>query len=77
MTSTLDDLVTARIDSKGWTRGELAKRAGMSESGLRNLCRGLVAHPRGTTISPLAKALGIDPAKVRAAIAASRAAADR
>ena len=74
MTSTLDDLVTARLDAMGWTRGTLAKRARMSESGLRNLCRGLVSDPRGTTIQPLAKALGVDPAVVRAAIAASRAA---
>lgn len=69
--ATLEDLVRARLDAKGWTRAELAAKAKISEAGLRKLCRGLVADARGRTVNRLASALGITPEAVRAALAES------
>lgn len=75
MADTFPELVQRRLDEKGWTLGEFAKRAKVSPSGLRKLMRGEVDDARGPTVNRLAKALGLDPATVRAAISASRAAA--
>ena len=68
----LPSLVKARLDSKGWTREVFAKRAGLSTSGLRKILRGQVREVSGPTVNGLAKALGVEPARVRAAIEASR-----
>lgn len=64
------------IDARGLALGELAKAAGMADSGLRKLLRGGVTVPRVATVAGLAKALGVTPARVRAAIEASRTAAE-
>lgn len=74
---TLDDLTKPILDEKGWTLGELAKRAKVSPSGLRKIMRGQVVEVRGPTVRDLAKALGVDAARVRAACEASRAAAEK
>ena len=60
------------IDSAGLPVGDVAKRASLTPRALLRLRRGLVAVPRSTTVSKLAKALGVAPARVRAAIEASR-----
>lgn len=69
---TLNDL----IDARGLSIGEVAKRAKIAPFSLKKLRNGLVANARPTTVSRLAKVLGVDPARVRAAIEASRAAAE-
>lgn len=73
MTETLDSLVQSILDAKGWTLGQLATRAKISTAGLRLLRGGATVKPRGPTVRDLAKALGVPPDRVRAAIAASRA----
>lgn len=75
MAETVDALVVARMDAKGWTREDIAARADISTSGLRKLCRGQVADARGPTVNRLAKVLGVSPKALRAAIEASRKAA--
>lgn len=72
---TLETLVRPILDEKGWTLGDLAEKAKISPSGLRKIMRGQVAEVRGPTVKDLAKALGVEPATVRAACEASRAAA--
>jgi hypothetical protein len=76
-TAPLLTLVKARCDEKGWTFEQAAKRAKISVPGLRKLCSGLVDDPRGPTVRGVATMLGIDTASVRAAIEASRAAAEK
>ena len=76
-TATLLAIVKARCDAKGWTFADAAKRAKVSVAGLRKLCSGLVDDPRGPTIRGLATMLDCAPEDVRAAIAASRAAAGK
>lgn len=75
MAETMEALVQARCDAKGWTLIDFAATAGISTSGLRKLLRGQVETVRSPTVAGLAKALGTSAAKVRAAIAASRDAA--
>ncbi len=66
---TLDDL----LDAAGVPLTVLAKRAKMSARALLGLRNGEVARARVGTVSKLAKALKVGPARVRAAIEASRA----
>mgnify|MGYP002777802378 CR=1 FL=1 len=68
---TLDDL----IDSAGIPLMDLAKRAKIDPKSLLSLRNGAIDRPRVGTIAKLAKALGVEPARVRAACEASRAAA--
>ena len=74
MTTATDllSLVKARCDAKGWTLVQAAKRAKMSVAGLRKICSGIVADPRGPTIRGLATMLDADPSEVRAAIASGK-----
>ena len=67
---TLNDL----IDRAAIGVTELATAAGVTPRALLNLREGRIARPRSQTVGRLAKALGVDAAAVRAAIAASRAA---
>jgi len=62
----------AMIDGSGLSLGAIAEAAGLSESGLRKIRRGLVDEVRGTTIARLAKALRVDVVSLRRAIEASR-----
>lgn len=75
MAETLSALLQPHLDAKGLTLGDFAAKAKVSPSGLRKLLRGEVTYVRGPTVLRLAKALGVDPARVRAACEASRAAA--
>ena len=68
---TLQDL----LDLAGLTLLTLARRSKVDERTIRLLRDGLVQKARSTTVSGLAKALKMDPYRVRAAIEASRDAA--
>lgn len=70
---TLQDL----IDARGLSLRELCKVAGITPLGLRMIRRGEVRNVRVATAAKLAKALGVEPARVRAACEASRAAAGK
>lgn len=70
---TLDDL----LDAAGVPLTILAKRAKMSARALLGLRTGEVVRARVGTVAKLAKALHVDPARVRAAIECSRAAAEK
>jgi transcriptional regulator with XRE-family HTH domain len=47
-------------ESRGWTQGELAERAGLSRSYLCTLEGGKVGNPSGSVMTGLATALGVD-----------------
>jgi len=66
----LDDL----LDAVGLSIAVVAKRSGTSPRAILGLRRGEIARARATTVAKLAKALRVDPVRVRAAIEASRAA---
>jgi DNA-binding Xre family transcriptional regulator len=70
---TLDDLLADAIQSRATTA--FAARAGISPFTLLKLRSGQTSRVHLATINGIAKALGVDPARVRAAIEASRAAA--
>jgi len=65
---TLDDLLLAN----GEGLDAFAKRTGIPRFTLYRLREGKVETPRIDTVVRLAKALGVEPARVRAAIEASR-----
>lgn len=71
MAETLPGLLQTHLDSKGLTLKTFAERVGISPSGLRKILRGEVSTVRGPTVAKLAKAFGVPPARVRAAIEAS------
>ena len=71
MAETLDDL----IDNAGIPLGELVIRVRMSSRTLLAMRRGEARKFQVSTVARLAKVLGVEPARVRAAIAASRDAA--
>lgn len=72
---TLDDLFDAKAVTETWE--EFSARAGIASRTVWRLRRGMTkGAPHRGTIAMLAQALGVDPARVRAAIEASRAAAD-
>lgn len=64
---TLEDLIYMR----GLSLGELAKACGFSERSLYSMRRGMTTRPRVNHVAALARVLGVDVARVRAAIAAS------
>lgn len=66
-----DETLQSLVDSRGLSLGELAKAAGISSQCLRQLRSGTVGSARTTTVAKLAKALQVDPSRVRAAIEAS------
>ena len=68
MAEVLQDL----IDARGISLGDLAKRSGLTPEGLRKIRRGLVGVVRVETAARLAKALKVDPARLRDAIAETR-----
>lgn len=70
---TLDDLLLA----VGLPLGDVAEQSGLDPKSLLKLRRGTVASPRIATLAALSKVLKVTPERVRAAIAASRAAAEK
>lgn len=69
VSETLDDLLLAA----GRPLQDIASEAGINNRTLWSLRNGLVVRPRVATLGRLAKALGVEPARVRAAIQASAA----
>lgn len=67
---TLDDLLLAN----GESLDSVSERSGLPRFTLLRLRQGKIARPRITTLAAIARALKVDPARVRAAIEASRAA---
>jgi transcriptional regulator with XRE-family HTH domain len=72
---TLDDLIATRL-AKGQTVTAWADANGIPRRTLSRMRQGK-GEPHLGTVVLLAQALGVDPARVRAAIAASRAAAGK
>ncbi len=58
-----DSVIGRRIDDaclqRGWDRGELASRAGVSRTTLYQIGRGAVEKPRASTLKKVADALGV------------------
>jgi len=58
----LGQQVRMRRESKGWTRTELARRAGLaSDTHVRLIEEGRRADPQASTVVKLARALGVTP----------------
>jgi hypothetical protein len=73
---TLEDLLAERIPA-GTGILEWGESAGVPQRTLLRLRRGLIAKPHLGTVTMLAAALKVDAARVRAAIDASYAAANK
>jgi transcriptional regulator with XRE-family HTH domain len=69
----LQRLIAARLQERGWSYGEVARRSGLPRSTVYTLAttRNLVRPPRPVTINGLAKGLDVPVSAVRAAAAAS------
>ena len=69
----LQRLIAARLQERGWSYGEVARRSGLPRSTVYTLAttRNLVRPPRPATINGLAKGLDVPVSAVRAAAAAS------
>ena len=74
-TETFDTLMT--LDAPRESYEAFAIRAGVSSRAVRNFRFGAGKRPFRTTVAKLAAALGVEPARVLAAIAASRKAAGK
>jgi predicted ATPase/transcriptional regulator with XRE-family HTH domain len=71
------DLLCAYRSAAGLTQEELAARAGLSTDAVSLLERGLRTSPRATTVTLLARALGLSPDETRLFAAAARRRTDR
>jgi transcriptional regulator with XRE-family HTH domain len=69
----LQRLIAARLQERGWSYGEVARRSGIPRSTVYTLAttRNLVRPPRPATINGLAKGLDVPVSAVRAAAAES------
>jgi transcriptional regulator with XRE-family HTH domain len=69
----LQRLIAARLQERGWSYGEVARRSGLPRSTVYTLAttRNLVRPPRPATINGLAKGLDVPASAVRAAAAES------
>jgi transcriptional regulator with XRE-family HTH domain len=69
----LQRLIAARLQERGWSYGEVARRSGLPRSTVYTLAttRNLVRPPRPATINGLAKGLEVPVSAVRAAAAES------
>jgi transcriptional regulator with XRE-family HTH domain len=69
----LQRLIAGRLQERGWSYGEVARRSGLPRSTVYTLAtkRNLVRPPRPATINGLAKGLDVPVSAVRAAAAAS------
>ena len=57
----LGDQVQIRRESKGWSRGELARRSGVTDTAIRRLETGVRKDCTTATVCELAGALGTPP----------------
>ena len=69
----LQRLIAGRLQERGWSYGEVARRSGLPRSTVYTLAttRNLVRPPRPATINGLAKGLDVPASAVRAAAAES------
>jgi transcriptional regulator with XRE-family HTH domain len=69
----LQRLIAVRLQERGWSYGEVARRSGLPRSTIYTLAttRNLVRPPRPATINGLAKGLDVPVSAVRAAAAES------
>ena len=69
----LQRLIAARLQERGWSYGEVARRSGLPRPTVYTLAttRNLVRPPRPATINGLAKGLDVPASAVRAAAAES------
>ena len=69
----LQRLIRQRLDERGWSYGEVARRGGLPRSTVYTLAttRNLARPPRPATIDALAKGLDVPVSAVRAAAAES------
>jgi transcriptional regulator with XRE-family HTH domain len=69
----LQRLIAGRLQERGWSYGEVARRSGLARSTVYTLAttRNLVRPPRPATINGLAKGLDVPVSAVRAAAAES------
>jgi transcriptional regulator with XRE-family HTH domain len=69
----LQRLIAARLQERGWSYGEVARRSGLPRSTIYTLAttRNLVRPPRPATINGLARGLDVPVSAVRAAAAES------
>jgi transcriptional regulator with XRE-family HTH domain len=69
----LQRLIAARLQERGWSYGEVARRSGLPRSTIYTLAttRNLVRPPRPATINGLASGLDVPVSAVRAAAAES------
>src|ERR1700729_4006622 len=69
----LQRLIAARLQERGWSYGEVARRSGLPRSTVYTLAttRNLVRPPRPATINGLAKGLDVPVSAVRTAAAES------
>jgi transcriptional regulator with XRE-family HTH domain len=69
----LQRLIAGRLQERGWSYGEVARRSGLPRSTVYTLAttRNLVRPPRPATINGLARGLDVPVSAVRAAAAAS------
>src|ERR1700753_1567302 len=73
MKNPLQRLIQQRLDERGWSYGDVARRGGLPRSTLYTLAstRNLVRPPRPATIDALARGLDVPVSVVRAAAAES------
>jgi transcriptional regulator with XRE-family HTH domain len=73
MKNPLQRLIQQRLEERGWSYGDVARRGGLPRSTLYTLAstRNLVRPPRPATIDALARGLDVPVSAVRAAAAES------
>ncbi|MEU8592105.1 helix-turn-helix transcriptional regulator [Streptomyces sp. NPDC048664] len=71
MPNTLQDIIKTKLDQKGWSYNDLARRGGISRSTVHHLATSphLAQIPQHTTLEGLARGLGIPLAPLTRAAA--------
>ncbi|MFF7140845.1 MULTISPECIES: helix-turn-helix domain-containing protein [Streptomyces] len=71
MPNTLQDIIKSKLEEKGWSYSDVARRGGISRSTIHHLATSarLAQMPQQTTLEGLARGLGIPVAPVQRAAA--------
>lgn len=71
MPNTLQDMIKSKLDQKGWSYNDVARRGGISRSTVHHLATSarLAQMPQQTTLEGLARGLGIPLVPVKRAAA--------
>ncbi|AJE39126.1 helix-turn-helix domain-containing protein [Streptomyces nodosus] len=71
MPNTLQDIIKSKLEEKGWSYSDVARRGGISRSTVHHLATSarLAQMPQQTTLEGLARGLGIPVAPVQRAAA--------